>query len=225
MPIISNLNEYYQSFYTSYLSERYEHLWHMYVEGYKMAPVLTKKTVEALFNISLDDNYTGLPFPRGNTFEPTCEVQGPYVTFELLSVVAQKYKLTHSKTYGDLKVAYSLCLYNSELIDKLPLFADTMYNAVQLHKEFVEAVLSYYNSTNNAVFKVDDVNISVEVNPQNGICYKELIDYLHYKGPKPAILFVMTIGNLKKKCVIKSSDYDADFSETSYNINIHFIDF
>lgn len=51
MPIISYLNEYYQSVYTSYLSERYVHLWHMYVEGYKMAPVLTKKTVEA-FNIS-----------------------------------------------------------------------------------------------------------------------------------------------------------------------------
>ena len=219
------MNEYYQSVYTSYLSERYVHLWHMYMEGYKMAPVLTKKTVEALFNINLDDKYTGLPFPRGNTYEPTCDVQGPYVTFEYLSVIAQAFKLTLRKTYVDLKVAYSLCLYNSELIDKLPLFVDTMYNAVQLHKEFVEAVLSYYNSTNNAEFQADDVNISIEVNSQNGICYKELMDYLHYKGEKPPILFIMTIGNSKKKCVIKSSDYEAHFSETSYNINIHLIDF
>lgn len=206
MAIVSDLDIYHQRNYMSYLESRYVPYWEQRINGNELELVIRKETIEQLFDIRINAQ---LPNIQGSIL----------YTLPQLSAIAYAYKLEERKTYIDLRGAYSMVLYNNYKRDKLFLFSINMYNSQQLHKEFVESLNHYLSIQFNRPVQVE--NYSIETPMYSDICYEELMDYLHYDSVKPNIKIKFEIGNHGYKGEIDSNQYDARFTESSYNIRIN----
>lgn len=219
------MNEIYRNRYISYISLRYQSVWQICTKGKDVFPVIGISPVERIFGISIDKSNIPLRRMRPSGYEEYCAIQEEYYNKEQFDAIAFIYNLRDRRSYRDLLVAHGLIRYNNSFINELGIWADDMYNAVQLHKEFCEALQTYLSSYLDKLISINDSVFSIDVNPENKICYKELIDYAHYESQKPAIGFMISLGGRRKKGLIRPDDYDMQFKETSYNIRINDIQF
>ena len=223
--IKSNMNEIYRNKYISYISSRYRGVWQICTKGNVVFPVIGISSVERIFGITIDKAKVPLRRMKPSGYEEHCAIQEEYYNKEQFDAIAFVYNLRDRRAYRDLLVAHDLEMYNNSIINELSVWADDMYNAVQLHHEFCEALQAYLVNNLDDSFSINDAAFSLEVNPENGVSYKELIDYAHYEGQTSPIGFKISLGGKRKKGLIRPDDYDMQFEETSYNIrinNIHF---
>ena len=213
--IKSNMNEIDRNPYISYISSQYQGVWRICTKGNVVFPVIGISSVERIFGITIDK--AKVPLRR---IKPS-----GYDNKEQFDAIALLYKLRDRRSYRDLLVAHDLEMYNNSIINELSIWSEDIYNAVQLHHEFCEALQAYLVNNLDDSFSINDSAFSIDVNPENGICYKELIDYAHYKGQKPAIGFNIVSGGKSKKGQIRPDDYEMQFEETSYKIRIYNIQF
>lgn len=223
--IKSNMNEMYRNTYISYISSRYQGVWWICTKGDVVFPVIGLSSVERIFGITIDKAKVPLRRMKPSGYEEYCDIQEEYYNKEQFDAIAFLYKLRDRRSYRDLLVAHDLEMYNNSIINELSVWAEDMYDAVQLHHEFCEALQAYLVNNFDDSFSINDSAFSINVNPENEICYKELIDYAHYKGQKPAIGFKIVLGGKSKKGQILPDDYEMQFEETSYKIRIKNIQF
>lgn len=219
--ITSNLSEAYINVYMSYISTRYEHLWNALNVGNKVVPVIGVANINNLFRINVPSDLFKSAIRQQGAFSFQCDLKEPYITLDQLQRVALTYRLTDRKTFIDLKVAHNLFLYNMYRSDNLVLLVEDMYNAAQFHNEFYMSVISYFKEKKQHQELDRNINLSIDTNPENGICYKEVMDYLHYDGMKPNISFHISSGKKVIQASINASDFEAQFTEYSYNIILH----
>lgn len=217
--IKSNLTEDYQNRYLSYIASHYENKWHIYSQGNIVYPVLGLNTLSDLFGIDLANVTIPTKRERQNSFEPRCDINGITLTIDQLKEIGFKYELFNKKAYVDLLVGYNVCRYNNYLTELLVLLADDMYNAVQIHKEFCDSVLDYCKDRFNDWRSDSKIEVDIITGPQ-GICYKELMEFVHYGCNKPEILFKISHNGDSYCARIAKLDYEMRFTETSYNIEI-----
>lgn len=223
--IKSNMDEVYRNTYISYISSRYGRVWQLCTRGNEVFPLIGVSSVERIFGITVDQTKVPPRRMRTSGYDEHCDIQEMYYNQEQFDVIAFTYNLRERKAYRDLLVAHELVLYDSYRTDVLGLWADDMYNAVQLHKEFCDALQTYLSNILDEHVSVNESDFSLDVNPQHGVCYKELMDYAHYEGLKPEIKFRITVGGRRMRGVIQPNDYVMQFEETSYNIRIDNIQF
>lgn len=221
--IKSNLTEQYQKVYLSYLTDRYKQKWTLARAGKRFIPVISLDAIEQLFGINLPQNEIDNRKLAFGTLDEQYNIAKTVFNIEQLKVIAYRYKLTSRKSYVDLLVAHELLRYDNYLTDVLVLLLEDMYNAVQIHKEFTEAISNY--SKENGNLTDDTISVDIQVNPNHGICYKELMNYTHYNGVKPQILFTIKKEDYSRSCIIDVDDYEMEFNEKNYNIAIRNIKF
>lgn len=218
--INSNLPEVYQNRYLSYIASNYENKWHILTQGNIIYPVLGINTLRELFGIEISDDALPPKRVKQNSFQPHTDINGVTITIDQLKTIAYQYNLTGMKAYVDLLVGYNVCCYNNYLSESLVILGDDMYNAVQLHKEFCESVRNYCIGHINGLAPESKIDVDIIANPQNGICYKDLMDFIHYGGAKPEILFRCSMNGIFLRAKIRVQDFEIHFTETSYNIEI-----
>lgn len=186
--------------------------------GERACPVIELGTIKKLFGIDLD--IRSVPNYMLNTDGVNAQygIINPFVNLQQLKVLALTYKLSYKKSYVDLLVAHELYLYDLHKSDLLELLVRDMYNAVQLHQEFCEAVRVFYKNQGQPLD--NGTSIDIEVNPTNGICYKELMDYAHYNGNKPKVSFRIGHDKMTRLCIMDEDDFELSFNGKGYNINI-----
>lgn len=217
--IRSNLSEVYQNRYLSYIASHYENKWQIYTQGNIIYPVIDINTLSDLFGIDISNIKIPSRKVIQNSFVPRCDINGITLNIDQLKGIGYSYKLTNKKAYVDLLAGYNVCCYNNYLTDSLVILADDMYNAIQLHKEFCESVLNYCRSHVDGLRPECNIDVDIITN-SHGICYKELMDFVHYNCSKPEILFKITIDGVLHHARIAVPDYSMRFTETSYNIEI-----
>lgn len=224
--IISNMNEERRNKYISYISSHYNGVWQKCTRGRVVYPVIEIGSVEEIFGITIDPTNVPHRIMKPSGYEEHCDIQGMYCDDKQLEAIEFAYKLRDRKASRDLLVARDLLLYNNNLLDVLRIWLEDMYNTVQLHNEFCEA-LQIYCTTNQPYEQVSIIgnDFNIDVNQQHGISYKELMDFAHYGGQKPAIRFKTSLGGRKMKGLITPNDYELQYGETSYNIRISNIQF
>lgn len=221
MQVIQNLSKNDQSKYLKYLYEKYVKYWNQSDLGTAVIPVITKECIEAIFGIQLDvtrfDKYKGDP---NSIYTLRCDVNGYFYNCQQLTAIASYYRFTDQKAYIDLLVAHHLFLYDFDKTNNVPLLADNMYNSLKLHKVFYGEVIAYCQK-NITSYAIDDSwDISLADNTGCGICYKELMDYLHYDGEKPSVSFTLLKGNVTLKMHMTADDYNAEYGLSSYKFSI-----
>ncbi len=217
--IKSNLTEDYQNRYLLYIASHYENKWHIYSQGNIIYPVLGLNTLSDLFGIDISNVIIPPKKESENSFEPYCDISGTILTIDQLKGIGFRYKLSDRKAYVDLLVGYNVCRYNNYLTELLVLLADDMYNAIQIHKEFRDSVLDYCKDRFDDWRSDSQIDVDIITGPY-GICYKELMDYVHYGCYKPEILFKISQNGKSCRARITEQDYEMRFTETSYNIEI-----
>lgn len=222
--IRSNLTEVNQNRYLSYIASHYENKWHIYTQGKIVYPVLSLESVEELLGIDISNIALPPKNEKQNSFEPRCDINGITLTINQLKEIGYQYKLTDRKAFIDLLVGYNVCCYNNYLTESLVILADDMYNAIQLHKEFYDSVLDYCRCSIKDWCLEGKIEVNI-ITGQHGICYKELMDYVHYGCSKPDILLRISMNGDSHKARIAVQDYEMHFTEISYNIEIGKISF
>lgn len=223
--ITSNMNEIDRNRYISYISSRYNGVWRICTRGREIFPVIGISSIERIFGMIIDKTKVPPRRMKPSGYDEYCDIQEAYFDKNQFEAIANTYRLCDRKAYRDLLVAHKLELYNNNLIDELGIWADDMYNAAQLNREFYEALHTYCTNHLAKQVSIKDTDFSIEVNHENEICYKELMDFAHYEGTKPEIRIRMKTGRRRMKGVIQPNDYEMQYRETSYNIRINNIQF
>lgn len=207
-----------RNIYMSYLNDHYKHKWTMSGTGERACPVIALDTINKMFGIDVD--IKSVPNYMMNTDGVNAQygIINPVVNMQQLKALAHTYKLLFKKSYVDLVAAHELYLYDLHKSNLLELLVRDMYNAVQLHQEFCEAVCVFNKNHGHPLD--NQPSIYIDVNPANGIYYKELMDYAHYNGAKPKVSFKIKHDKITKLGVMDENDFELSFNGLGYNINI-----